>query len=205
MDVTIKEDLNVKINETQLRVPPDLMTFGDVLNWIETTYLRAGQCITHLYIGANEIYNYRSHAVCDRELDALENVTIYSGDFDRVVNESLAELDVELKNALTTCRDIVRLFEERAEQEAYNRLAQLLDSIRIFFTIFSEDLGWTEPVAAEISRQESSTVLERALKQLVAAQENGYWVSVCDVLEYEITPLLEAWDKLVARTREHIK
>ena len=45
-------------------------------------------------------------------------------------------------------------------------------------------------------------MLERALSQLVAAQENHYWVSICDVLEYEITPILESWQKLAVKTRD---
>ena len=83
-------------------------------------------------------------------------------------------------------------------------LAHLLDSVRIFFTIFSEDLGWIEPYNAEISRKESPAALERALTQLLNAQENHYWVSICDVLEYEIVPILESWQKLVEGTRECI-
>jgi hypothetical protein len=31
-----------------------------------------------------------------------------------------------------------------------------------------------------------------------------YWVSICDVLEYEVTPILQSWQKMVARTRDHI-
>src|SRR5438034_165740 len=80
----------------------------------------------------------------------------------------------------------------------------LLDSVRIFFTIFSEDLGWVEPHNAEISRREGSEALERALTRLVDAQENHYWVSICDVLEYEIVPILESWRQLVEGTRECI-
>jgi hypothetical protein len=47
-------------------------------------------------------------------------------------------------------------------------------------------------------------VLESALTQLIKAQENRYWLSICDVLEYEIAPLLESWQKLVRRTRVDI-
>ena len=84
------------------------------------------------------------------------------------------------------------------------RLGLLLDSVRIFFTIFSEDLGWIESPNAGISRKESSAALERALTQLVKAQENHYWVSICDVLEYELVPILEFWQKLVEETSECI-
>jgi hypothetical protein len=128
------------------------------------------------------------------------DIAVDSGDFDKVVHE----LDLELKNALESSGEIVRLLENRNEEEAYNRLAQLLDSIRTFSPIFSEDLEWVEPQGAEISRKEFSAVLERSLTQLISAQENRYWVAICDVLEYEITPILESWQKLIARTRDHI-
>jgi len=196
--------MDVTINETEINVPDDIATWGDLLDWIETDFLKAGQCITHVYLGESEAYNYRDQQVCGQDLSSVGNITIHSGDFDKVVNESLAELDIELRAALAGCEDIVRLLENRKEPEAYERLAQLLDSIRLFFAIFSEDLGWTEPLDEENSRQELSAVLERSLKQLISAQENRYWVSVCDVLEYEIAPILETWQKLVARTRDHI-
>ena len=116
----------------------------------------------------------------------------------------MAELDHELHASLELAGEIIRLLENRKEQEAYNQLAQLLDSIRIFFTIFSEDLGWAEIPNAEIAREEFPAVLERALTQLISAQENHYWVSICDVLEYEIVPILESWQRLVERTCGHI-
>ena len=196
--------MDVIINENQINVPVDISTWGDLLDWIETDYLKAGQCITHVYLGGNEALNYRDMMVCGREITDVGSVAIQSGDFDRVVSESMAELDQELDASLESARDIVRLLENRKEQEAYTRLAQLLDSIRVFFTIFSEDLGWADVPTAEISRAEFPAVLERALTQLIAAQENHYWVSICDVLDYEIVPILESWQKLVERTCEHI-
>ena len=196
--------MDVTINENQIPIPAEVATWGDLLDWLETGYLKAGQCITHVYLGDTEALNYRDRMICSQDIDAVGNIAVHSGDFDNVVRESLAELETELKNANASVAEIIRLLENRKEDEAYNRLVQLLDSIRIFFTVFSEDLGWSEPPDAEISRSEFSTVLERALTQLIAAQENRYWVSVCDVLEYEITPILESWQKLVERTRAHI-
>ncbi|PYS05124.1 MAG: hypothetical protein DMG16_00630 [Acidobacteria bacterium] len=196
--------MDVKINDSQITVPVEMSTWGDLLDWIETDYLKAGQCITHVYLGGNESLNYRDSLVCGKEIEEVTPVAIKSGDFDSVVRESMEELDQEIKASLASVSQIVHLLENRKEEDAYRRLGHLLDSIRIFFTIFSEDLGWIEAPDAEISRKESSAALERALTQLVKAQENHYWVSICDVLEYEIVPILESWQKLVEETRECI-
>lgn len=196
--------MDVIINENQINVPVEVATWGDLLDWLETDYLKAGQCITHVYLGENEALNYRDTLVCDQDVDAIGRISVQSGDFDQVVRESLAELDAEIRNALVSVEEIIRLLENRKEEEAYNRLGQLLDSVRIFFTVFSEDLGWAEAQDAEISRPEISAALERALNQLIPAQENRFWVSICDVLEYEIRPILESWQKVVEKTRAHI-
>ena len=196
--------MDVNINDSQITVPVEMSTWGDLLDWIETDYLKAGQCITHVYLGGNESLNYRDSLVCGKEIEEVTPVAIKSGDFDSVVRESMEELDQEIKASLASVSQIIHLLENRKEEDAYRRLGHLLDSIRIFFTIFSEDLGWIEAPDAEISRKESSTALERALTQLVKAQENHYWVSICDVLEYEIVPILESWQKLVEETRECI-
>lgn len=196
--------MDVKINDSQINLPVEMSTWGDLLDWIETTYLKPGQCITHVYLGGNESLNYRDVLVCERELAEVTPVAIKSGDFDSVVRESMEELDQEIKASLALVHQIIHLLENRKEKDAYAGLAHLLDSVRIFFAIFSEDLGWIEPPNAEISRKESSAALERALTQLVKAQENHYWVSICDVLEYELVPILEFWQKLVEETSECI-
>jgi macrodomain Ter protein organizer (MatP/YcbG family) len=196
--------MDVTINENQINVPAEIATWGDLLDWLETDHLKAGQCITHVALGGEETLNYRDTLICDQDLAQVGNVDVKSGDFDAVVSESLSELDQELKAALASTGEIVTLFENRQEEEAYARLAALLDSVRIFFTIFSEDLGWAEVPDAEISREEYSAALERALTQLISAQENRFWVSICDVIEYEINPILEAWQKLAERTRARI-
>ncbi len=192
--------MDVTINERPIKVPVEVSTWGDLLDWIETDYLRPGQCITRVFLGEAEEVNYRSFLVCGQNMDEIGAVRIESGDFDSVVAESLTELSRELQNSLETSKHIVRLLELREEEDAFNELAQLLESIRIFFTVFSEDLGWVEAPGAEISRQEFAAALERALGQLISAQENRYWVAVCDVLEYEINPILESWQKLVEGT-----
>lgn len=193
--------MDVIINRKPTTVPFEIDTWGDLLDWVENNHLKAGQCITHVYLGGNETLHYRDPMICDRGIATVGRIAVECGDFDTVVRESFEELDEELQNALDSTREIIRLLEHHQEDEACTRLAQLLETIRIFFTVLTEDLGWTDVPDAEISRTEFSEVLEHALVQLISAEENQMWVSICDVLEYEITPILESWHQVVERTR----
>ncbi len=192
--------MNIRLNQEPVDVPGQLTTWGELLDWLETDYLTPGQCITNVTIGDQESMSYRDSTLCGQELRALEQINIESGDFDSVVLESLGELDRELDQLTEAGAAIVRLFESRNQGQAYQALSQYLESLAVLFSIFSEDLGWVHDEGSD-SRPALIASLEQALGELVSAQENGYWISVCDVLEYEIAPVLDGWKSLVRRTR----
>ena len=190
------------VNDTRMTPPSELVTWGDVLDWVETQHLKAGQCITRVEFEGHEEIHYRKPVVCGQDLHGIGAIHIESGEFDTVVRESFAELETELRSALVTTSEIIQRFEDRDEETAYNYLAQLLDSVRIFYSLFSEDLGWADSTEAE--RIQETAILENAIKQLIAAQENRFWVSICDVLEYELTPVLESWLITAEKTRARV-
>src|SRR5207248_992805 len=118
------------VNDARMIPPSELVTWGDVLDWIETQHLKAGQCITRVAFEGQEEIHYRKPMVCGQDIQGIGAIHIESGEFDTVVRESFAELETELRSALDITRGIIHLFEERDEEAAYNRLAQLLDSVR---------------------------------------------------------------------------
>jgi len=186
------------VNDRRMTPPSELVTWGDVLDWLETSHLKAGQCITRVEFEGQEEIHYRKPNVCDQDVQAFGAIRIESGEFDTVVRESFAELANELRSALTMTREIIQRFEDRDEENAYSYLAQLLDSVRIFYSLFSEDLGWAD--CTEKERIQQTAALENAIRQLITAQENHFWVSVCDALEYELAPVLEAWLSTAEKT-----
>jgi hypothetical protein len=190
------------VNDTRMSPPSELVTWGDVLDWVETKHLKAGQCITRVAFQGQEEIHYRKPNVCGQDIEVIGAIQIESGEFDTVVRESFAELETELRSARDMTRDIIKLFEDRNEEVAYSRLAQLLDAVRIFYSLFSEDLGWAD--SSESERIQQTATLENAIKELINAQENHFWVSVCDVLEYELSPVLEAWLSTVEKTRARV-
>ena len=190
------------VNETRMNPPTELVTWGDLLDWVETQHLKAGQCITRVAFSGQEEIHYRKPNVCGQDIESIGAIQIQSGEFDAVVRESFAELENELRSALDCTRGIIKSFEDRDEETAYNRLAQLLDAVRIFYSLFCEDLGWAE--ISEAERVQQTATLENSIKEFITAQENRFWVSVCDVLEYELTPILENWLSTVEKTRARV-
>jgi len=186
--------MDVMIDETVIVPPSELQTWGDLLDWVETRQLKPGKCITRVTLQGQEEIEYRKPVLCRRIIQEVGPVHIESGEFAAVVQETLAELQTEIELALKNTREIITLFENRSEERAHAQLGQLLESIRLFFQVFSEDLGW-------VNAPDNSAVLDFAIRQLITAQENRFWVAICDVLEYEITPILESWLVAVESTR----
>jgi hypothetical protein len=197
--------MDVTINDTEISVPADLSTWGDLLDWIESDYLKAGQCITHVYLGGTETYNYRDRMLCEQELETVGAVSVSSGDFDRVVHESLAELERELNSALGSTQDIVRQFENRKEDDAYNQLAQLLESIRIFFTIFSRRSGMVRTYRRRNFTQgvfDCSRARSHSVNQRARAPKLDFRLPTSS--NTKSRQCWNPWQKIVARTREHL-
>ena len=202
-DKELEPGMNIRLNENAVDLPSGLTTWGEALDWLETDYLKAGQCITKVRFGDREASEYREDLLCDQELGAINEIDIESGDFDVVVQESLGELARELDRVTEIGSQIVKLFESRDQEAAYQGLSQYLESVAVLFSVFSEDLGGGFGEAGD-TRSVLMASLEEALGQLISAQENGFWISVCDVLEYEITPVLDGWRELVTRTRGNV-
>jgi len=192
--------MNLTINGTTVEIMSCIATFGELIDWVEED-LPADQYIVSVSIDGTVLSDYRDDQIFARDITAFGEIAIMTGDLDKVVRVSLAELDQQLKDAIASTSEIIRLLENRKEAEAYVQLAFLLESIKIFFKVLYEDLGWAEVPDAEISHSEIPAALDRALVQLTSAQENRYWVWICDVVEYEIAPILQCWQKVVERTR----
>jgi hypothetical protein len=193
--------MNVTINESSVLIPEGVATWGQLLDWLETGYFKRGQCITKVAVDGEEDVNYRSPRACDQNLTSVGQIHIESSDFDLVLRESFAEIEQGIAAAIETANGAIGLFESRNEAEAYTALAELLDAARIFFTVFSEDLGWVDPENVEIPRSAIPSALERALTQVISAQESRSWLLLCDIIQYEVIPILESWKSTVAATR----
>ena len=195
--------MKVTINDTPIPVPVtihrDLVIFGDYLDWIETIQIRSGHCITNLAINGTETINYRETAVL--EIPALEitELAVKTAQFDIVIREILEELKTELAKVISLTSEIIKDFENHEDEKTHTKLAEFLESIGILTTIFSEDIGWKygDTLGTTI---ELNTNLERAITQLISAQKKKFWVSICDILEFELQPILENWQKIIENT-----
>ena len=54
---------------------------------------------------------------------------------------------------------------------------------------------------ALIPRAQIPVMLERSLGQVISAQESNSWLLLCDILQYEVTPILESWKAIAQATR----
>ena len=112
----------------------------------------------------------------------------------------LARLDQALADSIKLFESVIEQLENRDQEEAYRRLNLLLEIIPIFTAIFSADLGWIDEEITPTSGGECTPKLEAVLVDIASHRESGFWVAICDTLEYELIPILQNWRKLVATT-----
>ena len=191
--------MKLMVDGDGIDVPRELVTWGDLHGWIETQHLKTGQCITQVEFGGQEEFHYRGHTVCEKDLQDIATVDITSGEFDAVVEESLAELETAVRETLETMSRVISLFADGKDEEAYLQLSQMLESIQTLYIIFSEDLGWVD--LTEADHIQLTARAENIIHQLGTDQENRHVYSIFKILEHELTPVLEQWLATVKKTR----
>ena len=113
--------------------------------------------------------------------------------------KGLEELRDEIAMVIQSIPQITKSFENQENEKVYAMLAKFLETVGIFADLFSEDIGWNFGNTLQTTKELNEN-LERATTQLIAAQENKFWVSICDIVEFEIQPILENWWRIAEAT-----
>ena len=119
-----------------------------------------------------------------------------------------------LSNSLQSVPSFIKLIEEASESlrlgeesESMNKFQNVIGEFSAFTTFLSlakPHLEISEEVYKNAGLAEFETSLLEFINEILSAQENNDWILIADMLEYEITPLLETWEEIVAKLAENL-
>jgi hypothetical protein len=90
---------------------------------------------------------------------------------------------------------VTGLFTEKKATRAYHLLTQIIDGVQWVL----EALDLTSEVQLEkIDTQQ----LKGILKEFIEGMENDDHILICDMLQYEMTPILQEWQTNIGKTLE---
>ena len=181
-------------------------TWGDLLAAVDRDLEGTGLIVTDTRFDGVDEPTFRSPALLQRSLEDLEEISVEAAEPMTLVNRSLDEAAVAL-DALREAAGRVGASFRGHDTDAANRdLTLLTEGLNMLMSTFGT-LGQVLDVdlqSLSCDGQPFATRVETvgaALESLIAAHQTQDWVTVADVLEYDIEPGLSQWQLVVDALR----
>ncbi len=174
-----------------------------LLKVVEDKHLE-GRIVTDVLVNKEQFSEIYPHQAEDIEASGIESVEIVS----MPTAEMAVNITRELYKVVTLmdhgARRVADLFRKADDGEALEVYQDLLDVTRDF-------LGMVGVLRGEFSLKHSDDFNQAAedlsglFSEMLEVIENEDWILLADLLEYEFTPAVERWKKIIAQLREDIK
>lgn len=127
-------------------------------------------------------------------------------DTNEVAQHFLARAHVFVGPIVQAVEQVAELFRVGDEQEASEHYLRVLESIQLFMQTLQStrealSLDFDAARAEGVSAQGRLDRLSGLVKELLAAQEQEDWVLLSDILQYDLSPELNAWNELMPELR----
>lgn len=163
-----------------------------------------GRIVTDVLVNKepfSEIYPHQAEDIDAADIESVEIITV--GTTEMAVN-----ITRELYKVVTLmdqgARRVADLFRKADDGEALEVYQDLLDVTRDFLGmigVLREEFSLKQSQQFTSAADELSTLFSEMLEVI----EGEDWILLADLLEYEFTPAVDRWKKIIAQLREDIK
>ena len=187
--------LQVRVDGEPCAGPVPVGSFGDVLGIVEPAAAGRSRIVTAIRVNGVDEPAFRESAVRERVLQAGDHVEVETASADDLTTSALADA-VRLTPAL--CAAVTQLAGQlRTAQplDAARELGPLAEGLTLLVTLVQAADAWADAAAVVHDDWLGPHVaaVARSIDALDAPQRAHDWVSVADVLAYDLAPALDGW------------
>jgi hypothetical protein len=179
----------------------DADTWGGLLTTIDEALTGARRIVTDVRFDGIDEPAFRDPLVVGRSLEELAAVEVVSGTPAMLVERILGEAAASLDGLCLGAAHVADLARAHESQQAARGLLELAEGLSALVGIAGAAALALQVDLNELrchDRPATALVgeLTRLIDQLIAAQGGGDWITVADVLQYDVEPTLRAWRPL---------
>jgi hypothetical protein len=181
-------------------------TWGDLLSSVDSNLEGSGLIVTDTRFDGVDEPTFRSAALMERRLEDFTEIAVETAEPMTLVNRSLDEASVALEALCEAARRVGASFRGHDPGSANRDLTLLTEGLGMLLSTFGT-LGHVLDVDLENLSCDGQPFSNRvgavseALESLIAAHQTKDWVTVADVLEYDVEPGLHQWRLVVDALR----
>jgi hypothetical protein len=184
-------------------------TWGNLLRAVDASCGARGQVVTAVRFDGVEQPAFRETALDSRDLDALATIEVEAV---RPADLLLSTIDQAVRAVDTLQRAAERIgasFRGFDVSKANEELADLAGSLGSVVTIASTLSQAIQVNLADLPCDggNASAMVDELLAHadaLITAQEVGDWISVADIVEYDVAPCLRRWPAVFEALRQSV-
>lgn len=182
---------------------PAFAQWSDVLDVMDQDLARTGRIVTGVQMDGIDQAAFRDGSLAARPLTGVAVVHVQSGTEADVVERCLTDVAMAVDALRTEAATVGGAFRRHdltvalaGLRELAGGLGTLMALVQAIGLALRVDLAGGSPRAASIA--ELVTELSSHIEAVIAAQQNQDWLTVADVIEYDIEPSLGRWQDVLA-------
>jgi hypothetical protein len=194
--------LQIYVNDAAQTFTITPKTWGDLLECLDTDAAAAGRILSSARFDGVEEPSFREPSAIARPLSGVARVDVRTAQPVAFLRECLLEAIPGLEETARRARhlaDIYRGHDLKPGHEGLQGLASDLAAVAALSDMLSGPLGidLAQITVEGVSAARHAEHMARTIDALVSAQEDHDWVTVADVLEYELEPAVRRWAALL--------
>ncbi len=177
-------------------------TLRDVIEVILINEAPADSIVHRVVLNGKELTEEQEINLGIIALEGVETLEVFTSTAQEISYESIKLACGQLAEVVEETQKTADCFRYQDEAEANKRFVLLIEIFQKFVHLLelvkrSLNLDFSKITTDDKSLDELQNNMTDVLSQILTTQQNKDWISLADLLEFELVPLLNTWSKII--------
>jgi hypothetical protein len=193
---------SVFVNDVAQELPNSAETWGDLLNTLDADAAQRGVILSATRFDGVEEPAFRAATLTARPLAGFGRIDVQTAVPAAFVRECLLDAITPLQETAQRTKQLAGIFRGHDLTPAHQGLRDLaaeLGAAMVLADVLAGPVGIDLTAVSDegITAAQHLKQLEKTIDALVEAQEHSDWLTVADILEYDLEPAIRRWAALL--------
>ncbi len=192
----------ILVNDTARGLDEAQKTWGELLEVLEQDLGRQGHLVTAARFDGVDEPSFRDADCTSREIAAFQTIEVDSSTPIALIVSCLADATTAIERVCESAIALADLFRGHDIPSANRGLVELADNVRALVKLVD---ALRSPLGLDVDRllwdgrpvPEHITELSELVQSLITAQESRDWLTVADIIEFDLEPALRRWHSIL--------
>ena len=138
-------------------------------------------------------------------LDKIYKIEFLTKPLDFVAEKVLEDIPNKIDEITAGLKEAAELYRVADEQEANLNFVKVVTTLRDFINFITQlkrvnIINWEN-----LDLEDDYEKLIKLIDEMLDVQEDEDWILLADLIEYELTPIMESWKEITAKMKDNIK